>query len=209
MIPRTEFEPHIDVDPEQTGGPTIERILHGIPCVHEYQPGLFLSATWKGAEEALRMERDALDEIDAASVDEEAFADAAFGVEQEMLLDFEFGVSGLVEALCAAGCPTFSSCGGHPGGSGHRSAHPWVVVECDRPRLPILLGAVEAAGCSAELQGSEGIWLRARSVTDAIALGFELVARRDDFDALPPAVDRDALRQAMAEEWGEEEWDQD
>jgi hypothetical protein len=206
MIPRAEFDQSIDIDPTRDYGASAERVIHGIPCVHDYEPHFFLEATWEGAEQTLRTERDAVAELDAKCDDEDSFAEAAWEEGRELFLAFELGVSGLAEALCAAGCPTFSSCSGHPDDGTHRSAHPWIVCACDRDRLHLLLEAVQATGCSADAEASGHLGLLAPSVVESIALGFELLASRFHFDAVPPAIDREELR-AIAEDWGEE-WEE-
>jgi hypothetical protein len=200
MIPRAEYEQAINVDPDKVETPSFDRILYGVPCIHEYEPRFFLDASWKGAAEALEAERREIARLDASCDDETAFSDGCFEVEWEYA--FELGVSGLAEALCAAGCPTFSSCRGH---DGQGTGSPWIVCGCDSARLQLLLDAVRGSGCSAENGASGEVVIFAPSVSEAVGLGFELLTRRAAFDELSPVVDYDELRAAVEEEWGDEE----
>jgi hypothetical protein len=204
VIPRTEFEQSIDLDPSKGYGPSEAHVIYGVPCVHEYEPGFYLEATWESAEQTLRTERKMLAELDAKHDDEDAFGEAAWEEWREMCFSLEFAVTGLAEALCAAGCPTFSSCGGHPGDD-TRSPHPWVVCGADGDRLPLLIEAMNTTGCSAEEEVNGYIAVQAPSSVESIALGFELLARRAQFDALPHSIDREKLGEAIEADWGEGE----
>jgi hypothetical protein len=196
VIPRSEIETAIDVDPTLLSAPTAERVISGVACIHGYEPGVFPGATWAGAAETLQAEREELTQLDATCADEVAFDDAAFEARGELWLSLEFGITGVVEALCAAGCPTFASCRGHIEGSGGRSLHPWVLFAADGARLPLLVQVARTAGCGLEHDERGLLVMIAPSLVEAIEFGRTLLAKREEFDTIPAVVDRDAVASA-------------
>jgi len=192
VIPRVDFDVVVDVDPDSLRSVSAETVIDGIACTHGYEPAAYAGSAWAGAEETLEAELDELRTLDGACSDEDAFDEGAFEAQGERGLSFEFGVSGAVEALCAAGCPTFASCSGHSEDFSGRSRHPWILFATDRERLPLLLAAASNAGCGLEPDGGGLVVMRAPSVLESIEFGRALTRARADFDAIPPIVDREA-----------------
>jgi hypothetical protein len=200
VIPRSEIEIVIDVDPALLSPPSTERVITGVACIHGYEPGVFPGATWAAAAETLQAEREELTRLDETCADEVAFDDAAFEAQGELWLSLEFGITGVVEALCAAGCPTFASCRGHSEGSGGRSSHPWVLFAADAARLPLLVQIARTAGCGLELDERGLLIVIAPSLVEAIEFGRTLLTKRNAFEAIPAVVDRDAVASAGEDE---------
>lgn len=194
VIPRSDIGIAIEVDPARLTSASPETVILGIACIHEYENAAFAGATWEGAQEALRVESEELLRLDASCPDEEAFDEAAYEARFECALGFEFGVSGTVEALCAAGCPTFASCGGHGEGSGGRSRHPWVLFAGDTARLLLLTDAARKAGCGLEIDDRGLLTVWAPSVREMVKFGNCALSQRGCFDELPVTVDRVAAQ---------------
>ena len=192
MIPRSDIEIMIDVDPAGLTAASPEKVILGIACIHVYENAAFAGATWEGAQEALQAETEELEQLDFSCSDEEAFDEAVYEAQVGCDLAFEFGVSGAVEALCAAGCPTFASCGGHGEGFGGRSRHPWVLFAGDVARLPLLVGAAREAGCGLDTDDRGLLTVWAPSPLEMIQFGKRILSRRRFFDELPETVDRAA-----------------
>jgi hypothetical protein len=169
-----------------------------------YDPYFFLSATWEDAAETLRAEADELHVIDAASSTEDEFDERASDAAGELLLPFEFGVSGAALALCAAQCPTFSCCRGHHDGSG-TSDHPWIRFGADCERARLVARVAEDTGCALEHQTERDLGVFASSIAETISFGRALVMLRDQFDRLPAIFDRQLLLAALTEEHGIDE----
>jgi hypothetical protein len=181
----------VEVDPDDLTTATPESVVLGIACIHEYENGAFAASTWAGAREALEAEAEGLDRLDESCTDEDDFYEAAYEARLEYALSFEFGVSGTVEALCAAGCPTFASCGGHGEGFGGRSRHPWVLFAGDPARLPHLVAVARETGCGLEVDDRGLLTAWAPSAEEMIKFGHGLAARQMIFDRLQPTVDSD------------------
>jgi hypothetical protein len=178
-----------------------DTVIHGIACIHGYENGAYAGATWEGAAESLRNESDELARLDAACATEEEFDEATWEAALECGLGFEFGVSGAVEALCAAGCPTFASCGGHGDDFGGRSRHPWALFAADAARLPLLVKAASETGCGLEIDEDGLLTVWASSPKEMIAFGERMLSGRGRFDDLPPTVDRVASQAPDDEDW--------
>jgi hypothetical protein len=197
VIPRGDGKIAIDVDPGRLCGVSAETIAHGIGGIHEYDAWIFASADWDAAERTLDLEEDELVELDARHHDESSFFDAAWEFEREYL-PLELGVSGVARALCAAGCPTFASCHGHDDGIRNE---PWVLFATDEQRLGPIVEMARAAGCGLAME--DGLVVAyANSVVETIALGREIVARRDAFGLFERHVDAHHLA-AMLDEYAE------
>lgn len=201
MIPRSDVEIVVDVDPARVRSVSPEAVVEGVACIHGYENAAYAGATWEGAAESLRAEGEELPRLDASCLDEETFDEAKWDAGIEYGLGFEFGVSGVVEALCAAGCPTFASCGGHGADSGGRSRHPWVLFAGDMERLPLLVEAATEAGCGLEPDEQGLLTLWAPSTTEMIEFGERILVARHRFDNLPATVDRVAAQPPDDDEW--------
>jgi len=202
VIPRSDVEIVVDVDPAVLTLATPETVRYGIACIHEYQNAVFAAANWVDAEETIRVEAEELARLDGTCSTEDEFDEAAFEVRTENFLDFEFGVSGAVEALCAAGCPTFASCGGHGEGFGGRDRHPWILFASDSMRLLILVRSAQMAGCGLQLDERGLLVVLAPSLSEMIEFGRLLIRSRNDLDSISPMIDRAALVQ----ETDDEDW---
>jgi hypothetical protein len=123
LIPRFEREgPSIGVVADrvsvQVDAGSVSRGILG--AEGGYSAAWFVEAKWSVAADYLDREAEALAELDLGTDDRQAFEDAAWDMEGELFHGLELGVCPAVEALCAAGCPTFSSCRGHGGSAFHR-----------------------------------------------------------------------------------------
>jgi hypothetical protein len=194
MIPRSDIEIVIDADATRLASASAATVIEGIACIHEYDNATFAYATWEAAQEALQIESDELARLDYGCQSEEAFDEASYESQLECGLGFEFGVSGAVEALCAAGCPTFASCGGHGDDFGGRSRHPWVLFAGDVVRFALVVEAARDAGCGLDTDDRGLLTVWAPSPAEMIEFGRCIVSRRGRFDELPASVDRIAAR---------------
>jgi hypothetical protein len=164
--------------------------------------GVYAAASWFDAAATLSAEAEELARLDASCTDEESFDEAAFEAQAEMFLTFEFGINGTVEALCAAGCPTFASCAGHGEGFGGRSRYPWVLFAADPLRLPLLLTPAQGAGCGLELDERGLLVLYGPSVLETVRFGLAVVGMKSGFDELPQTVDpQDAVPATDDDHW--------
>jgi hypothetical protein len=190
MIPRSTVDVEVNIDRQQLRSIDAQTVASGLACLHEYEPGIYPCASWEQAAGIIRAETDALIRLDASAANEEAFDDAAFDVERDLILGLELGVAGASEALCAAGCPTFASCRGHGDGPGVRSPFPWLLFAADEMRAPLLEEAARDAGCGLSLDENGLVEARAPSAAEMVKFGAALLARRREFDAIPQPFPR-------------------
>jgi hypothetical protein len=194
VIPRANHTPDVELDVGQLRAIDAETVANGVACIHEYDAAVYGMSTWGSAASAIATEREELARIDAAAHDEHEFDEMAFEAESELVLTLELGVGGTVEALCAAGCPTFASCRGHPAGfrgRGEEGRVPWVLFGCDRDRTSVIVQAAATANCRLHV-GAEGlVTVSGPSLEELLAFGSALVVRRAVFDALAPIVARE------------------
>jgi hypothetical protein len=90
------------------------------------------------------------------------------------------GVTSIVAALNAAGCPTAWSTRGKPGSA------PGVVFFADAARARLVLAVAERCDLGLSVTRDGLFDLSAGSVTELVAAAVELLAWRDEFEALPP-----------------------
>lgn len=188
MIPQAAIEAHIDVDSARLRRIDARDVRDGVLAIHHYDSGMYLPGDWDEAAQIASDEREALIRLDGDSRTAEQFDEAAFDAAQELAHGLEFGVASAVFALCAGGCPTFSSCSGHGKGEA-----PYVLFACDAAHVEPISDAALSCGCV--LEDSEGfVRLCAPSVTQMIDFADALVAARARFDALEVLVAAEDVR---------------
>lgn len=187
MIPKTIADTVVDVDIEQLRTIDVGSVLDGIACIHHYDPGFYGASSWDRAASCLSYEVEQLHMIDEKTDTRDDFDELAFECETgDLEIRLELGVWSLAETLCAAGCPTFSSCRSHREGN-----VPFVLFAADAPRVPLLEEAARTAGCGLEMDnGLLVAW--GPSLREVLSLAREILGRREAFDAMSPLVPREA-----------------
>ena len=194
MIPSYEIDTDTEFDPRRLGTPGRHWVQDPGPQIG-YDVGVFDRSSWEVAKVVIEEEQRRLAILDARAADAHAFDALAYELFDNdrsqkspwaMVGELEFGVSGLVVALSAAGCVTASSCRGHV----HESdAVPYVLFRSDPDRAALVAHACATIGC--------GFWdvadmlvIHGYSVAALLKLAELVVGRRAEFERIPMTVDR-------------------